>query len=276
MMRRLAGVALALLAAIGAAGSAAAIPALLVTSPEGLRPIAIYEGNKFFQPAQNLREQELLGKDLLERSRDLPLFFNGEEKNAFALSEFRLTPPPCSGGGLWAGTTKHPLTRPLLSFTPDFPGPRRYIGSYPSSSFNKLADQMSRKVYQAHKVPAAKLAGLKIRHIDPFTLINGTRILVSVESDIFPVERSCPDYNLLMVFEKVGLRYKVVLERFRHNTRDCAGYRLLGSFASGPTIDKLVVQGSSPTASWYDIFQIQAFGGLKQVYHGGGHSCSKT
>ena len=130
------------------------------------------------------------------------------------------------------------------------------------------------------RVPAASLASLKIRRIDPFTLLNGTRVLISVESDVFPAERSCPEYNLLLIFEKIGLRYQPLLERFRHNTpKSCASYRLLGSFASGPTIDKIVIQGASPGANWFDLFQLPAQvvpgGGLRQIFHGGGYSCKK-
>lgn len=267
---------LAALLSSSVAGAAGAVPVLLAAAPDGIHPIAMYEGDKFFQPARDPAEQKILGRQLLDKGPELPLFFNGEQQARYRLEDFESMSGNCLGAGRWLGKPERPLPRPLLAFTPDFPGPRHYVGSYPSSSFNATAQQLTRKVYQAHKVPAAALASLKIRRIDPFTLLNGTRVLIAVESDIFPAARSCPDYTLLLIFEKVGLRYQPLLERFRHNSsQSCASYHLLGSFASGPTIDKLVVQGVGPRAGWFDIFQLQGFGGLMQRFHGGGYSCKK-
>lgn len=271
---------LAGLLSLSATGAAQAVPALLAATPDGLHPIAIYEGNSFFQPARDPAEQKLLGKDLLKRTTQLPLFFNGEQRSLFQLKAFQSMSKGCTGPGLWTGKPQDTLPRPMLAFSPDFPGPRHYVGSYPSSSFNAIANQLTRKIYQAHKVPAAQLASLKVRRIDPFTLLNGTRVLVSVESDIYPAERSCPEYSLLLIFEKVGRRYQPLLERFRHNTANsCANYRLLGTFASSPTIDKIVIQGNGPDASWFDLFQLPSqvipTGSLKQIFHGGGYSCKK-
>lgn len=263
----------ALAALLIPAGSASAMPVMLVATPEGMRPIAIYEGGKFFAPSADRSHQDLLGKDLLGRSRDLTLYFNGEALNRFRLDSFAPTPARCSGSGLWPGSPEKKLARPMLAFTPDFPGPRRYVGSLPATSFASVAQQMSRKVYQSKRLSAAVLSKVKIRKTEAFTLMNGMRTFVAVESDVFSPARSCPDYSLLLILEQIGRRWQTQLQHFRHNTKDCANYRLVGTFGTGNSIDQLAIQGSSPDARWYDLYQAQPFGGLKQVFHGGGHSC---
>lgn len=253
---------------------AQAVPAMLVTTPEGLRPVAIYDGGKFFAPSTNRERQEIWGKDLLAQSRELPLYYNGENINLFRLERFEATPARCSGAGLWHGRADKNLSRPLMAFTPGFPGPRRYVGSLPPATFNGISQSMSKAAFQRRRVPAAQLNKLKVRRVEPFTLMNGTRVMVAVESDIFSPARSCPDYHQLLIIEKVGRRWQTQLEHFRHNTgKDCASYRLLGSFGTDNQIDSLAIQGSSADARWYDFYQTKAFGGLTQIFHGGGHSC---
>ncbi|PKL75387.1 MAG: hypothetical protein CVV27_15635 [Candidatus Melainabacteria bacterium HGW-Melainabacteria-1] len=252
---------------------ASAVPALLVATPEGLRPVAIIEGDKFFPPAREARLQQILGNDLLEAKRELPLFENGEERMMFQLERFQVSPPGCAGAGLWLGKPERPLDRPLLSFSPDFPGPRRYVGNLPVAAYTKLAQEMSLKVYRAKRLSEPLLNAVKVRKLEAFTLMNGTRNFVSVASDVFSPAKACPDYSLLLILEKIGRRWQTQLEHFRHNTKDCAQYSLVGSFGTGSKIDKLAVQGSSPTARWYDLYQAQSFGGLKKIFHGGGHSC---
>ncbi len=254
--------------------AAAAVPALLVSTPEGIRPVAIYDGGKFFAPSSNRERQELLGKDLIDRSRELPLFYNGENFTYFHLESFEATPARCSGAGLWRGRTDKSNMRPMLAFSQDFPGPRRYVGSLPATTFSSIATQMSKAGFQRKRVPASALAKFKVRRVEPFTLMNGTRVMVAVEADIFSPARSCPDYHQLLIIEKVGRRWQTQLEHFRHNTvNDCASYQLLGSFGTDNQIDSLAIQGSSLDARWYDLYQTKAFGGLTRIFHGGGHSC---
>lgn len=253
--------------------SAQALPTLLIADQSGLRPIAIFEGDKFFAPSQDTERQALLGQAILKESPELPLFYNGQQATSFKLESFQPTPPRCSGSGYWLGQSLDPLLRPMLAFSPDFPGPRKYVGTYPTERFDSLAIELSRKAYQRQKVPAAQLKYLSVKRVEPFTLMNGARVMVSVESEIKSPGKECPEYQLLLLIEKVGRRYLSVLERLSHNTKACTRFQFLSTFATGSTVDKLALRGSNSEAAWYDIYQAQYLGGLKQVYHGGGHSC---
>lgn len=254
---------------------AAAEPLLLVGEGNSVRPIARYDATsgRFSAPPSDAAAQLPLGTALLERTPQLPLLLNGELRNYFHMQRFVPVASGCTGHGLWEGRLQQPTAGPGLGFTPDFPGPREYIGSYPTSRFASVAQSMTQASYRQHKVPAALLKHLRVQRVVPFVLYNGLRPFFAVESVVQQPGKDCPPYSQLLVVEQVGRRYVTRLDRFRHNSGSCAGYRLLSSFATGPRIDKLLVQGRGEGAAWYDILQINPTGNFVQVYHGGGHRC---
>ncbi len=252
---------------------ATALPTLMVANTDGLRPIALYEANKFLEPMQAPDKQVILGDLIRSQSPELPLFYNGQEATRFRIGGFEATSAQCKGAGVWSGQSNQPIDRPMLAFSPDFPGPRNYIGTYPTEKFDALAKQLSSKVYLNHKVSKEQLKQLQIRRIEPFTLLNGARVMVAVESEIQSKRRDCPEHHLLLLIEKVGRRYLTVLEKFSNNSKSCTRFQFLSTFATSSTVDKLALYGSNANAHWYDLYQAQYLGGLKPVFHGGGHSC---
>lgn len=254
---------------------AVAEPLLLFGEGHSLRPIARYDqrSQRFSAPPALPVEQLPVGNALLERTPQVPLLLNGELRHYFQLQRFVPVAAGCTGHGVWEGPVQQPVLGPSLGFTPDFPGPREYIGSYPTHRFASVAHTMTQASYRQHKVPAALLPHLRVQRVVPFVLYNGTRPFFAVESAVQQPGKDCPPYSQLLVVEQVGRRYVTRLDRFRRNAGSCAGYRLVSSFATGPRIDKLVLQGRGEGAAWYDILQLPPSGGFVQVYHGGGHRC---
>lgn len=244
---------------------------LYVASPQGLFPVARYlpQTQSFSAPSSD----PVVAKALLEDIRELPLYLNGEIQDYFRPQQFVEPSKQCSGYGAWRGSSEKRHKYPLLAFSSDFSGVRQYLGNYPTSQFNQVALQHSRQAYQRHGRKPDELKRLKAIRIQPFTLENGTRLLVAVESLIQTPGKSCPEFTLLLLLEKVGRRYVTRLERYRHNQKSCAGYRFVSSFATDNSIDNLLIQGQMEGASWYDIFQARKSGALEQVFHGGGHKC---
>ncbi|MGV3523416.1 MAG: hypothetical protein ACO1RX_04290 [Candidatus Sericytochromatia bacterium] len=257
------------------AQAVAAEPLLLFGEGQSLRPIARYDtrSDRFSAPPVSPAEQVPVGAALLEGTRQVPLLLNGELRHYFPLQRFVPVAPGCTGHGLWESPGQQPALSFGLGFTPDFPGPREYIGSYPTSRFAAVAQTMTQASYRQHKVPAALLAHLRVQRVVPFVLYNGTRPFFAVESAVQQPGKDCPPYSQLLVVEQVGRRYVTRLDRFRRNAGSCAGYRLISSFATGPRIDKLVLQGRGDGAAWYDILQLPPSGEFVQLYHGGGHRC---
>ncbi len=263
---------LAMLGVLFLTSAAQANPSLLISSPEGLRPIANYDikQKRFLAPSRQISQQEILGQDLLKTNPLWPLYAQGEIQNYFRWQQFQINTPPCVGSGFGQGSYERSLKQPLLGFSSEFPGVRRYIGSYPSQSFNDVAQRMSQSAYRKHGISTQQVKSLQMLKVQPFTLYNGSRVLIAAQSQLKAPGRDCPPYNLLLIFEKVGRRYQTRLERFRRNSDQCGGNRFISSLATDNQVDKIVLQAQAAGAQWYDIFELGQ-SSFKSVFHGGGH-----
>lgn len=269
---------LALLGLLCWGSAAQANPTLMITSSEGLRPIAHYDikQQRFLAPSREIAQQEILGQHLLKGNRLWPLYAQGEIQNYLRLQQFQTSSPPCVGSGYVQGTYERPHKQTLLGFSSDFPGARRYIGSYPSQSFNDAALRLSQAAYRKHGISTQQVNHVQMLNTQPFTLYNGSRLLVAAQSQIKASGQDCPPYNLLLIFEKVGRRYQTRLERFRRNEGQCGSNRFISSLATDKQVDKIVLQAQAAGARWYDIFELGQTG-FKSVFHGGGHAeCSQN
>lgn len=256
--------------------------ALYVGYPmEGLEPVALVDpvSQKLSPPSREYRTAQDYFQTSLPLGSELELFQNGEVKNLFTTGPYLFTLDRCAGSGIFQGRFKHTDKSlvPLLAFSAGFPGPRKYPGSYPSQRFDQIARKLTLETYQKHGVKPAQLKQLRIRKILPFALDNGTSIQFAVSSVIGSGASACPSHSLLLVVEKVGRRYVRRLEKYRADQGKgaCFAYDFLSSFATGPSVDKILIQGSSRTARWYEILQKQNLGDYKTLYTGGGRSCKR-
>lgn len=278
----LSGFLLAILALPALAQLNAVTPALYVGYPmEGLEPVALVDPQteKLSPPSREFRAAQAFFQQSLPLSTELELFQNGEVKNLFTSGPYFFSQERCSGSGIFQGSFKHSDKSlvPLLAFSPGFPGPRKYPGAYPSHRFDQIARQLTLETYQKHGVKGAQLKQLRIRKILPFALDNGASIQFAVSSVIGTGASACPSHSLLLVVEKMGRRYVRRLEKYRSDKGKgaCFAYDFLSSFATGPKVDKILIQGTSRTARWYEILQRQNQGAYKTLYTGGGRSCPR-
>lgn len=266
-----------------ASARGAEFPAVLYVGypMEGLEPVALVDPltQKLSSPSREYRTAQDFFQKSLPLSSELELFQNGEVKNLFTSGPYQFSQERCTGSGVFQGNFKHSdkSLMPLLAFSSAFPGPRKYPGAYPSQRFDQIARQLTLETYQKRGVKAAQLKQLRIRKILPFALDNGASIQFAVSSVIGSGASACPSHSLLLVVEKVGRRYVRRLEKYRADQGKgaCFAYDFLSSFATGPSVDKILIQGSSRTARWYEILQRQNLGAYKTLYTGGGRSCQR-
>ncbi|PIQ23742.1 hypothetical protein COW36_20400 [bacterium (Candidatus Blackallbacteria) CG17_big_fil_post_rev_8_21_14_2_50_48_46] len=246
---------------------------------EGLEPVALLElqSQKLKNPPENLRESLDYFQKNLPLGSDLELFLNGEVKNMFYTGPYQEPAPNCRSFGSFQGKFKHAdknLT-PLLAFSAGFPGPRKFPGAYPSHHFDQQARKMTLEAYRRHGVKGALLNQIRIRRITPFLMENGASTQFAVSSVIGGGTNACPSHSLLLVIEKMGRRYLTRVEKYRAdlNQGKCFAFDFISSFATGPVVDKLLLQGTSRTARWYEVLQRQNTGNYQTVFTGGGKNC---
>lgn len=248
---------------------------------EGLEPVVLVDpvSQKWSPPSREFRIAQDFFQRSLPLSSELELFQNGEVKNLFTSGPYQFSQERCTGSGLFQGHFKHSdkSLMPLLAFSYGFPGTRKYPGSYPSQRFDDIARKLTLETYHKRGVKSAQLKQMVIRKILPFALDNGTSIQFAVSSVVGTGASACPSHSLLLVVEKVGRRYVRRLEKYRSNQGKsaCFAYDFVSSFATGPSVDKILLQGTSRTARWYEILQRQNQGAYKTLYTGGGRSCQR-
>jgi hypothetical protein len=246
---------------------------------EGLEPVVLVDPDTqaMQSPVRDFRDAQAYFQKSLPLGTDLELFQNGELKNLFTSGTYQFGKESCKSSGSFQGSFKHTDRSlvPLLAFAPGFPGPRKYPGAYPSHKFDKIASKLTYDAYKKHGLTPTQLKQIRIRKILPFTLDNGTSIQFAVSSILGSGATVCPSHSLLLVVEKIGRRYVARIEKYRadQGKGDCFAYDFLSSFATGPRVDKILLQGSSRTARWYEILQRQTMGAYRSIYTGGGRSC---
>lgn len=257
-------------------------PALYVAYPlGGLEPVALFDSvrQQLVAPPQDRQESLSFFQKNLPLFTELELFLNGEVKNLLTTGPFREPAPSCKGSGMFAGRFRHTdrTLVPLIAFSKDFPGPRRYPGNYPASHLKTIALRLSRETYRRHHVPANQLKQLHIRRIVPFTMDNGASVQFAVSSTLGKGTSPCPNHSLLLVVEKLGRRYLRRVEKYHadQNQKHCMAHDFISSFATDAVVDKILIQGISRQARWYEVLQRQPQGTYRSIYHGGGYSCSK-
>lgn len=256
------------------------VTALYVAYPlEGLEPVALYDPlrQRLVAPPQDLRQSLDYFHKNLPLSTELELFLNGEPKNLLITGPFREPAPACKGAGSFEGRFRHTdrALIPLIAFSAGFPGPRRYPGNYPSTRFEQTAMQLTLETYRRHRVPPALLKQVRIRRIVPFTMDNGASIHFAVSSTIGSEASACPAHSLLLVVEKLGRRYLRRIEKYRadQGKGSCMAYDFISSFATDAVVDKILIQGSSRRARWYEVLQRRPQGDYRSIYSGGGRAC---
>ena len=260
---------------IQAAQAELSASAILLGTEQGIEPIAIYShaSKRFSSPPDSMMGKNALIQHFFKEDQELSLYQFGEVKNLFKIKQLLPKPGPCSAFGVLNGVYAAPPSSHQFSlgFTSQFPGVKEYIGTYPTFAFHAQVKKMALKNYRLSGATAAMLQRVHWDKITPFTLKNGTQVLIGVESHIPSVRRgSCPEYSQFSVIEKIGRGYRYRLKRV---TQGCKTNKLISSFSTHHSVDKILIQTKSLTQLNFEIYQSNHQGRLLEIFKGKPQLC---
>jgi hypothetical protein len=250
---------------------------LLAMYPWGLEPAAFYDRvkNRFLAPPQTPEAIDGALSYFLQPDAEITGYIHGEARSRFRLKRHETT--RCRSFGQIHGTWAYPaspLKNPQIGFSSAFPGPREYIGTYPTQAFNAPARQLTLKLYERMGVAKNELPRVQTKTLTPLSMLNGTSVLLAVQSELPSppgAHNACPNATAFQLIEKVGRRFVVRAEKFMPLKQEaCRNYQLISSFGTDKTIDQLLLRGSDLQHHWYEVYKRNAKGAYVQVYKGGG------
>lgn len=234
-----------------------------------LEPVALYhhQEHRFLSPPSTSEAQKVFLTQFFKPLQEFSLYGFGELKNLFQ-SKSQGQAPLCSLNTQGQRAQAAPSGE-FLAFSEGFPGVKQYIGTYPTSKFNNPVKKLALNHYRQAGIKNTQ--GIVWGQIRPFTLKNGTQILIPVESHIPGSSRDCPQKRGFSLFEKVGRNY---VTRFKAITPGCRKMSLISSFATGQQVDKILFKVQEERSHRYEIYQSNAKGHLVQIFKSAPLSCS--